>query len=702
MLVIRSSLALLVLVFLAASFVPPANADTRPPLIPQPREFAARADLSLRSGVRILVPGGNSEDRFAAQNLRDGLRARGVRIRAAASVRIYLLRDTSALARSVLRRNHESMDRTMDSEGYVLVTRSHSVFVIGHTAAGIFYGVQTLKQLARTGGTGPILQGGVIRDWPAMRWRGIHDDLSRGPVPTLAFQEKQIRTFAAYKINVYSPYFENTMQYASNPLPALPGGSISAQDAKTLVAYAARYHVTIIPEQEAFGHLHKVLLWQKYAGLAEIPFGAVLAPGQPGSLHMITEDFDELAGIYPGPFLHIGADETFELGQGQTAQAVKQRGWGQTYIDYLVRIHKALEPLHRQLLFWGDMAMNSPQLVPELPHDMIAVAWEYDPEPDGYARWIDPYTNAGMQTWVSPGINNWRRVWPDYEAGLTNIQGFVADGQKSGCPGMLNTVWDDDGEGLFLQDWYGVLFGAAAAWQPDSSDIPQFKRDFGPVFHGDESGDIDQAQQALIDAQQALDRAGLDDATDDYFWVDPWSNEGQEIAAKIRPIAPEVRLDAERALTLLDLARAQATLRHQDALDAMELGARRMDFLALKFQLADRIADTYRHLYNGQNDPSISKHTERDLYYVAGVNGLCEDLRDGYNYLRSRYSAVWLMENRPYWLRNVTDRYDADAQLWIHRSDQLNAAREQWEQHHTLPPPRQIGIPPAPAAAPGN
>lgn len=697
---IRSLLASVALLLLAAQFTlpPPAYAalDSRPPLIPQPREFAARGNLSLRSGVRILVPGGNPQDRFAATNLLEGLQARGVRgSHSAAAVRIYLLRDNTALARTVLRRAHETLDPAMWPEGYVLVTERHDVFVLAHTASGVFYGAQTVKQLVRTGGVGPILQGALIRDWPAMRWRGVHDDLSRGPVPTLAFQEQQIRTFAAYKLNVYSPYFENTMQYASNPLPALPGGSMSADDSKKLVTYARRYHVTIIPEQEAIGHLHKVLLWQKYAPLAEIPFGAVLAPGQPGSLQMITEDFDELAGLYPGPFLHIGADETFELGQGQTAEQVEKNGRGAVYIDDLLRIHQALEPLHRRLLFWGDMAMNSPDLVPKLPHDMIAVAWEYDPEPDGYARWITPYTNAGMETWVSPGVNNWRKVWPNFNDGLQNIQRFTADGQKAGCTGMLNTVWDDDGEGLFLQDWYGILFGAAAAWQPGTSSIPQFAHDFGPVFHGDESGNIDGAQQALIDAQEALERAGLNGAQDEYFWLDPWSSEGQEVAAKIRPVSAEVRLDAERALTLLAHARATGKLRHQQALDAMDLGARRIDFLALKFQLADQIASSYLRLYNGQNVPATSDHTSRDLWNLSGVNGLCEDLRDGYNDLRSRYSAVWLMENRPFWLNNVTDRYDIAAHLWIRRADRLAAARDAWDEHHTpLPPPQQIGIPP--------
>ncbi len=441
-------------------------------------------------------------------------------------------------------------------EGYVLVTAGHEAFIIGHTAAGVFYGAQTLLQLVQTGKGEPVLIGASIRDWPAMRWRGIDDDLSRGPVPTLEFQKKQIRTFAAYKLNVYSPYFENTMQYTSSPLPAMPGGSISPADAKTLVAYARRYHITVIPEQEAFGHVHKVLTWQQYAPLAEIPDGSVLAPGQPGSIQLITQWFDELAGIYPSHYLHIGADETFELGQGQTADAVKQQGLGAVYIDFLTRIHQALAPLHRQLLFWGDIAMKSPDLVPNLPHDMIAVPWEYDPHPEGFQRFIEPYTNAHMETWVAPGVNDWNRVWPDFDMGLRNIQGFVADGQRAGSTGMLNTVWDDDGEGLFLEDWYGILFGAAASWQPGTSDIAQFQESYGPVFHGDASGKIDEAQRALIAAHQALQRAGLEDARDAYFWMDPWSAEGQEVAAKIRPVSAEVRLDAERALTLLAQARA--------------------------------------------------------------------------------------------------------------------------------------------------
>jgi hexosaminidase len=671
-----------------------AAASPRPPLIPQPREFAPRDAVSLSAGVRISTPGANAEYRFAADDLAQDLKDRGVRVRnTAAAAQVYLLSDESVAARTLLRRAKMTFDPAMRPEGYVLLTGKRDAFVIGHTGAGVFYGVQTLKQLVTTGAAGSELRGAAIRDWPAMRWRGVHDDLSRGPVPTLAFQEAQIRTFAAYKLNVYSPYFENTMQYASDPLPALPGASVSAEDAKTLVEYARRYHVTIVPEQEAFGHLHKVLTWQQYAPLAEIPNGAVLTPLQPGSMHLITRWFGELATDYPGPFLHLGADETFELGQGQTANEVKARGRGAVYIDFLSQIHQALAPLHRRLLFWGDVAMNSPALVPRLPHDMIAVAWDYEPEPQGYAAWLDPYTRAGMETWVSPGVSNWKRVWPNFNIALENIQGFVADGQKAGSTGMLNTIWNDDGEGLFLEDWYAVLFGAAAAWQPGKSDIAQFQQAFGPVFHGDATGAINDAQRALMQAHSALIKAGLDDARDDYFWMDPWSSPGQKIAAKMRPVSAQVRLDAERALTLIAQARAAGTLRNMQALDAMELGARRIDFLVFKFQVAGQIADSYRRLYNGQKDREISIHTSRDLWNMAGVSGLCEDLRDGYSYLRSRYSEVWLMENRPYGLESIISRYDDAVHLWIERADKLLAARDQWNDAGTLPAPETIGIP---------
>ena len=260
------------------------------------------------------------------------------------------------------------------------------------------------------------------------------DDLSRGPVDTLEFQKKLVRTLAAYKANLYSPYFENTQQYASNPLPAPPGGSISADDARELVAYAAKYHVMVVPDQEAFGHLRHMLVYEQYQQLAETPHGAVLAPGQAGSLQVINQMFTELAALYPSPFLHIGADETFDLGVGQTKAAVDQQGLGPVYLGFMQQIDNTLRPLNRRLLFWGDIAERSPDLLKGMPEEFknntIAISWHYSPSDNGFTKYLNYFKSAGFETWVSPGINNWSRVYPNYSMGLENIKQFTRDGQR--------------------------------------------------------------------------------------------------------------------------------------------------------------------------------------------------------------------------------------------------------------------------------
>jgi hexosaminidase len=471
---------------------------------------------------------------------------------------------------------------------------------------------------------------------------------------------------------------------------------MSRDDVRQLVEYARQYHVMILPEQEAFGHLHHVLKYEQYAPLAETPMGNVLAPGQPGSLQLIGQWFGEIAAMFPAPFMHIGADETADLGKGQTQSAVASQGLGAVYVDFLTQVHDQLAPLHRRLLFWGDIAMHDPPQVKRLPKDMIAVAWTYSPEPNGFEPWLKPYVDAGMETWVAPGVNNWSRVYPDNDYALRNIQGFVRDGQAAHSTGMLNTVWNDDGEGLFVSDWYGVLFGAAAAWQPGESDLAHFQDAYGTLFHGDRTGDIDQAQREIIAIYQMLDQARIEESTDVLYWADPWSNDGQAIAAKLQPLIHDMRLHAERAITLIAQARAAGPLRETDAVDALELGARRLDFIGQKFETADLIASLYRQAYSWQGDPQNAKRISGVLWSLAGANGLCEDMRDGYSYSRLQYSQLWLRENRPYWLQNVLVRYDLATQLWVLRSNRLTSAHNDWREHHKLPAPAELGIPPEP------
>jgi hexosaminidase len=702
-------------------------------LIPIPRQVEILPVQELPQGVHIACPACDPQDQFAADDLAVTLRDRGIPVAA------------SGFTIQVARRPAISFPLAQRAEGYTITVSGLTLTVSAASAPGMFYGVQTVKQLIEGSGGSAVLHAATIHDWPAMQYRGLDDDLSRGPIVTLEYQKKQIRTIAAYKLNVYSPYFENTFAYTSNPLSAPPNGAMTAADAHELTAYAARYHVTIIPEQEAFGHLHHTLVYEQYQTLAETPHGAVLAPGQPGSIALTKQWFTELAAGFPGPFLHLGADETVDLGLGQTKADVDARGLGAVYLDNMQQIVNALKPLNRRLLFWGDIAMDSPALVKAMPASFksatIAVAWSYEPDSRGFARWITPYTNAGFETWVSPGINNWSRVYPNYNYGLENIQQFTRDGQRYGATGQLNTIWNDDGEGLADSDWYGILFGAAAAWQPGESSIPAFEQSYAQVFHGDSTGLLNQAQIELMAAHALLkQQAKIGDGSDGLYWVDPMSKDGQTMAVKLRPYLHELRLHAETALTLIAQARAAApcqptipkcaaanpggpsspdfgqggvlppiypeanaypsaptSLRETNAIDALELGARRFDLIGLKFQLCDEIAQGYQRAQSDitSPDPKQRKQVSPELSDINGPDGRIQDIKDAYSLQRDLYAQTWLRSNRPYALRPVLEHFDYTIARYLALSDRVKSAQRQYAASKTLPSAADLGIPPA-------
>jgi hypothetical protein len=363
------------------------------------------------------------------------------------------------------------------------------------------------------------------------------------------------------------------------------------------------------------------------------------------------------------------------------------------YVDFLKQIHDELAPLNRRLLFWGDIGDANPDAVSALPKDMIAVPWNYW-STTGFDKMIEPFRKNGIETWVAPGDANWNEVYPVAKTALWNIQGFIRDGQRLGSTGALTTVWNDDGEGLFNMDWYGVLFGAVAAWQPGESSIADYQDDYGAIFHLDPTGKINEAEKELMAAQEALRTSKSGMTSDQIFWLDPWSAKGQEVSSKLLPQAHDLRIHAERAIVLLDEARAaDPALAEPDALTAMDLGARRLDLIGLKFQLAQEIATDYAQATAQQHDKTQHTAVSRMLEEISSDNGRCQDLRDGYSAAKDEYRQVWLSENRPYWLNNVTVRYDLEIERWQRRANQFDTVARAWHNGQDLPPAPSLDMP---------
>lgn len=682
-------------------------------VLPAPKEVRmAEGEIVIKPSTTILIS--NSEDRTAAETLQKEIRDRAglklaIELVTAApktTGNISLGRMTDRGLRDYLEAQGIKSGDDLGSQGYIIRVSGSGVIVAGRSAQGLFYGVQTLRQLLREqGGTSAntailALRAGVpapheqlairsltIRDWPSMEWRGVQDDISRGPISTLDYLKMQIRILAEYKINLLGFNMEHVFDFQTQPLIAPREAAFTPAEIKELVDYASKYYITLLPEQQAFGHLHQFLKYEIYSDLAETPHGHVLTPTNPKTYDFIRQVYSEVVPLFPGPFFHIGSDETFELGLGQTKALAAQEGLGRVYLEHLQNVFEIMQPYHKQLMFWGDIAVKYPELLTILPKGMIAVPWDYDPKPS-YENIITPYTNAGLRVVVAPGAGNWRAIWPDLESAFVNIRNFVRDGQKHQAMGALNTTWNDDGEALVDMTWPGLVFGAAASWQAGESSIEDFKSSYDWAFYRNEDNTFSGVIENLDRPHALLAGVKLDNASHELFWTDPFSEAGANTAAKALPVTHDLRISAEQAAETLMLNRGKAHL-HPDTLDDMLLAAWHLDTLGLKIQFTSEISRYYWDAYQNQADKT---RAQGDLDEIVDINGRLQSLRDAITEMRKMYAEGWARENQAYWLGNVLVRYDNLAIEVQAKIVAVEAAQRQYWTTKTLPAPEQLGF----------
>ncbi len=676
-------------------------------VLPAPKEVRmGEGKMIVKPSTVILI--GSGEDRTAAEMLQTEIHDRtGMKLAIEpataapkGSGHISLGRLTDRGLRSYLDAQGVKLDEMgnadLDKQSYVLRSTESGVLVAGRTAQGLFYGVQTLRQLLLPEGPERktlAIPAVAIRDWPSMEWRGVSDDISRGPILTLDYLKTQIRTLSEYKINLLGFNMEHVFDFQTQPLASPKGkdpsstAAMTAADIKELVEYAGKYYVTLLPEQQAFGHLHQLLKYEVYSDVAEMPHGHVLTPTNPKTYDFIRQVYGEVVPQFPGPFFHIGSDEVFELGLGKTKDLATQQGLGRVYLEHLQKVFEIMQPYHKQLMFWGDIAVKYPELLTILPKDMIAVPWDYDPKPS-YESIITPYTNAGLRVVVAPGAGNWREMWPDFESAFVNIRNFVRDGQKHQALGALNTTWNDDGEALTDMTWPALVFGAAASWQPGESSIDDFKSCYDWAFYRNEDSTFAGAIGDLSHSHTLLAGVKLEDMTNELFWTDPFSEAGENMASTALPVSHDLRTGAEHAAEALLRNRGKAHL-HAGTLDDILLAAWHLDALGMKIQFTSEISHYYWDAYQNATDQTRAQH---DLDEIVDINGRLQSLRDAITETRGLYATGWARENHPYWIDNVLIRYDNLAGEVQGKIVAVQAAQRQYWNTKTLPAPESLGF----------
>ena len=231
----------------------------------------------------------------------------------------------------------------------------------------------------------------------------------------------------------------------------------------------------------------------EYNHLAELPHGGAplpwggfkkdpttLCPTDPASLDFLAGLYDELLPNFESRLFNIGCDETFDLlGEGRSAAAVKEKGEGRVYLEFLLKVAELVRKRGKRPMFWGDVILRHPELVPELPKDLIALDWGYEgnhPFMDEAAK----FAAAGLDFYVCPGTSSWNSLAGRVENMRENMIAAERAGHLHGAKGFMVTDWGDGGH-----------------WQPLAASLPGLILGGNLAYSG--------SSAAKMDLEDALD-----------------------------------------------------------------------------------------------------------------------------------------------------------------------------------------------------
>ena len=251
-------------------------------------------------------------------------------------------RDAAARGISLLR--VPAADAGLGPEGYRLEVDSQRAVITAAGDAGLFYGLQTLLQLAEPADGGvPAVAATVIEDEPRFAYRGFMIDVSRH-FRSKEFLMKQIDALARYKINRLHLHLTDAAgwriaipgrprltdfaawrpdsawkqwwnapggrRYCERTAPGAYGGYYTRDDLREVVRYAAERHITVIPEIEMPGHSEEVLAAYPELSCTGQPYtSSDFCVGKEETFAFLEEVLTEVMDIFPSEYIHIGGDE---------------------------------------------------------------------------------------------------------------------------------------------------------------------------------------------------------------------------------------------------------------------------------------------------------------------------------------------------------------------------------------------------------
>ncbi len=556
-------------------------------------------------------------------------------------------------------------------ESYQISIQPRSVKITAPSAAGIFYGVQTLIQLIEGENENAYWPEVHIIDWPALAYRGFMVDMSHCQLPNISEIKNQIDFLAKWKVNQYYFYSETSIELDGFPL-LMGDAKYSKAQVKEIVAYAKQRCMDVVPIVELYGHLHDLFRLEKYAHLAAIPHGGEFKYAEPQSKQILADWVGQLAPLFPSPFFHIGFDETWLL-EG-SAKKLKQKP-AAIYMNMLQQTDSLIKSHGKQTILWADMLQKYPQIVPLMKKNIIAMPWHYFPmQPNEYKQAFEPFAKAGIKTIAQTAVLNWNWLVPMYNTSFKNTDVLLSEGRKYGMAGFVNSAWTDDTQVLLRLARPDMAYTAAATWQNKPIHQQDFFKNYAALLYPAAIAEkLEKAEQHLTVSTQFISESfGNPNAA---FWNNPFSKNNLKNTIKNKMQLQKGRLAAEAAEAYLK--EAMQLCKDTITLHAMITGAKLLDYLALKYLYALEINELWQQNKQHKNKAEWSKM----FYYEVAhkYHTRTSDMLDAITELKGSFEQAWRNEYQPFRLAIALGKYDTEFQFWWKLQMQLNAFLEEYK-----------------------
>ncbi len=432
--------------------------------------------------------------------------------------------------------------RSLGREAFTLTLDARGAWIEHGDEAGLRHARSAHAQIVQQSAERlPALR---IEDAPDFPVRGFMLDVSRDRVPTRETLARLVEIMALLRLNHLQLYIEHTFAYAAHEAVWRDASPLTPDDLHWLGALCAAHGVELCANQNTFGHMGRWLAHAPYRHRAECPngtttgFGTKLPPGclapSPENAEFALALCRELLGHHASRRIHIGCDETFELGRGASAADAEQRGKPRVYLEHLLRIANPLRRAGYEVLFWADMLREHPALVRELPRDgLTALVWHYERPLErlpisasqanalaefgiterafrGFATQTEAFAEAGFPFWVCPGTSTWNSLLGRWSNARENLRDAASVGLARGARGYLITDWGDNGH---LQppsaSWLPLAYGAALAWCGAANSALELAPLLDAFVFRDATRTLGTLAVSLADAHQGTGRACL-------------------------------------------------------------------------------------------------------------------------------------------------------------------------------------------------